>query len=184
MIRLTHNPCWFFILRISLGPILQQSILDVHLVLTLNPIPCFSTSSWLCLMTCLLCLWLILCLMSYRGGGWERRSVEKTFYVMVILSTMRAATDQWSSSVEKMGQVIKGWSLKQRSGPLKSRNDFYENPLVLGYCQFRNNSLKLFLLSKSYPLKTSNIPAHTHRQALENRILFVLNVKIFIQKVW
>ena len=131
-------------------------------------------------------LMLMTYLMSYvlQRGGWERRSVEKTFYVMVILSTMRAATDQWSSSVEKMGQVIKGWSLKQRSGPLKSRNDFYENPLVLGYCQFRNNSLKLFLLSTSYPLKTSNIPAHTHRQALENRILFVLNVKIFIQKVW
>jgi hypothetical protein len=82
---------------------------------------------------------------------------------------MRAATDKRSSPVERVDQVGNGWSLKQRLGPLKSRNDFYENPLVSGYCQFPDNSLKCFFALKSYPFKILNIPARAHRQALEIR---------------
>ena len=87
----------------------------------------------------------------------------------VYFSTMRAATDKRSSPVERVDQVGNGWSLKQRLGPLKSRNNFYENPLVSGYCQFPDNSLKWFFALKSYPLKNLNIPARTHREALEIR---------------
>ena len=82
-------------------------------------------------------------------------------------STPRAATDKQSSSVERVGQVAKGWSLKQRLGPLKPRNNFHENPLVSGYCHFPDNSLKWFLALKNYSLKSLNIPARTHCQALE-----------------
>ena len=82
-------------------------------------------------------------------------------------STMRAATDKRSSPVERMDQVGNGRSLKQRLGPLKSRNIFYENPLVSGYCQFLNNSLKWVSALKNDSLK--NIPTHTQRQALEIR---------------
>ena len=84
-------------------------------------------------------------------------------------STMRAATDKRSSPIGRVDQVAKGWSLKQRLWPLQSRNNFYENPLVSGYCQFLDNSLKWFFALKNYPLKNLNIPARTHRQALEIR---------------
>ena len=96
---------------------------------------------------------------------------------------MRAATDKRSSSVEKVDQITKGWPLKQRLGLLKSRNDFSENPLVSGYCQFPDSSLKLFSALNDYSLKDLNIPAGIHCQALENGLLLVLNVKILIRKV-
>jgi hypothetical protein len=82
---------------------------------------------------------------------------------------MRAATDKRSSLVERVDQVANGWPLKRRLGPLKSRNIFYEYPLVSGYFQFLDNSLKWFLGLKNYSLKILNIPARTHRQALEIR---------------
>ena len=84
-------------------------------------------------------------------------------------SNVRAATDKQSSPVARVDQVAKSWLLKQRLGPLKSRNKFYENSLVSGYCQFPDNSLKWVFALKNYPLKNLNIPARTHREALEIR---------------
>ena len=80
---------------------------------------------------------------------------------------MRAATDKRVSPVARVDQVAKSWLLKQRLGPLKSRNQFYENSLVSGYCQYPDNSLKWIFALKNYPLKSLNIPACTHREALE-----------------
>ena len=104
-----------------------------------------------------------------QGGGLEKTGGREDVWCNVYFSTMRAATDKRSSSVERVDQVDKGWPLKQRLGPLKSRNNLYENPLVSGYCQFPDNSLKLLFALKGYPLKNLNIPARTHREALEIR---------------
>ena len=117
-------------------------------------------------------------------GGRKNTGGSKYLLCNDYFSTMRAATDKRSSPVERADQVSKGWSLKQRLGPLKSRNDFYENPLVSCYCQFPDNSLEWFSALKSYSLKSSNILARTQRQALQIRFLFVLNVKIFIRNFW
>ena len=98
----------------------------------------------------------------YRGGGGKDREREDVL-CNVYFSTTRAATDKRSLPVERLDQVAKGWPLKQRLGPLKSRNIFYENPLVSGYCQFLDNSLKLLFALKNYPFKILNIPTRTHR---------------------
>ena len=103
------------------------------------------------------------------GGGRKNTGGREHTFGNTYFSTMRAATDKRSSPVERVDQVANDWPLKQRLGPLKSRNNFYENPLVSGYCQFLDNSLKWFLALKNYSLKILNIPARTHRQALEIR---------------
>ena len=100
-------------------------------------------------------------------GGRENPGGREHLFGNVYFSTMRAATDKWSSSVERVDQIVKDWPLKQRLGPLKSRNSFYENPLVSGYCQFPDNSFKWFLALKNHSLNFLNIPARTHRQTLE-----------------
>jgi hypothetical protein len=89
----------------------------------------------------------------YREGWLEKTGGREDVLCNDDFSTMRAATDKRSSSVERADQVDNGRSLKQRFGPLKSRNNFYENPLVSGYCQFLDNSLKWFLALKNYSLK-------------------------------
>ena len=108
-------------------------------------------------------------------GGMREHLFGNTYF-----STTRAATDKRSSPVDRVDQVANDWPLKQRLGPLQSRNDFYENPLVFGYCQFLDNSLKWFLALKNYALRILNKPARTHHQALEITFLFVLNVKSLI----
>ena len=107
---------------------------------------------------------------SVQGGGLEKTGGREDVLCNDYFSTVRAATDKRSSPVEKLNQATKGWSLKQRSGPLKSRNNFYENPFVSGYCQFLDNSLKWFSALKNYSLKNLNIPTRTHRQALETEL--------------
>ena len=105
----------------------------------------------------------------YRGGLKNTGGREHLFGLFgnVSFSTVRVATDKRSSSVERVDKITKGWPLKQRLGPSKSRNPFYENPLVSGYCQFSDNSLKWFLALKNYSLTKLNIPARAHRQVLE-----------------
>ena len=98
-----------------------------------------------------------------QGGGEKNTGWTEHVLCNDYFSTVRAATGKRSSSVERVDRGVNGWSLKQRLGPLKSRNVFYENVLVSGYCQFPNNSSKCFFTLKNCPFKSLNIPARTHR---------------------
>ena len=60
-------------------------------------------------------------------GEREKIPWEDNTFFYDYFSSVRAATDKRSSSVERVDQVGNDWSLKQRLGPLKSRNNFYEN---------------------------------------------------------
>ena len=102
---------------------------------------------------------------TYRGGM-KKTGVWEDVLCNGYFSTLRDATDKQSSSVERVGQVAKGWSPKQRLGAFEIKKYFAWKSISLWLLSIPKQFFKIIFCSQKWlPQKSKHTDTYTSPNA-------------------